>query len=102
LSVLLAALELSVLVVDDEVDESDGAVLFNVDDGSLVVDVVLAGIDWVDVVLFVVVADVSAGTACVVVAVLEVVVDVSVDWATAAPMPATKVAAAATADNFFR
>ncbi len=86
LSVLLAALELSVVVLVEDVDESVGAVLFSVDDGSVVVVVVVV---------------VSAGMACVVVVVFDVVADESVDWATAAPMPASRAAAAATADNFF-
>jgi len=44
---------------------------------------------------------VSAGVDCGVVAVLDVVELESVDWATATPMPASRAAAAATADNFF-
>ena len=68
---------------------SVGAVLFSVDAGSVVVVVVaLFGIELVSVV--------AAGV-CVV-----VVVVVSVDCATAAPMPASRAAEAATADNFFR
>lgn len=85
LSVLLAALELSVDMLLEDVDESVGAVLFSVDDGSVVVVVVVvvsAGMAWVDVAEF-------------------VVVDVSVVWATAAPMPASRAATAAAADNFF-
>ncbi len=73
------AADVSVLVV---VDVSVGAVLFSVLAGSDVVVVVLLGIVLV-----------SAGVVVVVVA--------SVDWATAAPMPASRAAAAATADNFF-
>jgi hypothetical protein len=69
--------------VEGAVDVSVGAVLFSVAEGSVVV--VLAGI-----------AAVSAGVDWVV-----VVVVVSVDCATAAPMPASRAAAAATADNFF-
>ncbi len=75
------ALDVSVLVVD----ESVGAVLFKVADGSAAV---LAGTAVVSVAVGAVV--------CVV-----VVVVVSVDCATAAPMPASRAAAAATADNFF-
>ena len=86
-SVLLAALELSVAGCTTDVDVSAGAVLFSVAAGSAVVVVVVvvvsAGIDWVVVVVF------------------AVVDDESVDWATAAPMPASRAAAAATADNFF-
>ena len=71
------------------VDVSVGAVLLSVAFGSVVV---VAGM-----------ALVSAGVDCVVVAVLDVVeVEVeSLDWATATPMPASRAAAAATADNFF-
>ena len=78
------AAEVSVVVV---VVVSVGAVLFSVDAGSVVLvalldiellSVVAAGVDWV-----------------------VVVVVVSVDCATAAPMPASRAAAAATADNFF-
>jgi hypothetical protein len=67
------------------VDESVGAVLFSVADGSAAV---LAGVAVVSVAVGAVV--------CVV-----VVVVVSVDCATATPMPASRAAAAATADNFF-
>ena len=75
------AADVSVVVV---VDVSVGAVLLSVLDGSDVVVVLLGAVL------------VSAGVAWVV-----VVVVVSVDWATAAPMPASRAAAAATADNFF-
>lgn len=61
--------------------ESLGAVLFSVLDGSAVLAVL-------GIVLLV-----SAGLACV--------LDESVDCATAAPIPASSAAAAATADNFF-
>ena len=86
-----AAFDWSVVVVVVVVDESVGAVLFSVEAGSVVLvvlvalfdielpSVVAAGVDWV-----------------------VVVVVVSVDCATAAPMPASRAAAAATADNFFR
>ncbi len=87
LSVAAGAALVSVVVVVVEV--SVGAALFSVDDGSVVVLLVLAGIVLVSVV-------VAAGVDCVVVVVL-----VSVDCATAAPMPASRAAAAATADNFF-
>ena len=80
-----AAGALDVSVVALVVDESVGAVLFSVADGSAAV---LAGIAVVSVAVGAVV--------CVV-----VVVVVSVDCATAAPMPASRAAAAATADNFF-
>jgi hypothetical protein len=79
---LAGATEVSVVVV--VVDESLGAVLFNVDEGSVVV-LVLAGI---------VLVSVAAG-------VVVVVVLVSVVCATAAPIPANRAATAATADNFF-
>ena len=72
--------DMSVVVV---VDVAAGAVLFSVAFGSVVLlDIVLvsAGVDWVVVV--------------------DVVV-VSVDCATAAPIPASRAAEAATADNFF-
>ena len=74
------AAELSVVVV--VVDVSAGAVLFSVAAGLVaVLDIVLvlAGADWV---------------------VVDVVV-VSVDCATAAPIPASRAAEAARADNFF-
>ena len=77
------AAEVSVVVV--VVDESVGAALFSVVDGS--VAVVLLDIELS-----------AAGCDCVVVV---VVVEASVDWATAAPMPVTRAAAAATADSFF-
>ena len=83
-----ADLSVVVLLVVLVVDESVGAVLFSVVDGSDVV-VVLLGIVLV-----------SAGCDCVVV----VVVVESLDWATAAPIPASMAAMAAmaaTADNFF-
>ena len=76
---------LSVVVV---VVVSVGAVLFSVEAGS-VVTVAVFDIELLSVV--------TAGVGWVVV----VVVVVSVDWATAAPMPASRAAAAATADNFF-
>lgn len=61
--------------------ESVGAVLFNVLDGS-------GALALLGIVLLV-----SAGVACE--------LDESVDCATAAPIPASSAAAAATADNFF-
>jgi hypothetical protein len=78
------AAEVSVVVV---VVVSVGAVLFSVEAGS-VVPVALFDIELLSVV--------AAGVAGVV-----VVVVVSVDCATAAPMPASRAAAAATADSFF-
>jgi hypothetical protein len=76
-----SVLEVSVVVVDDV---SVGAVLLSVAFGSV------AGAAGA--------ALVSAGVDCVVVV---VVVVESVDCATAAPMPASNAAAAATADSFF-
>ncbi len=64
-------------------DESVGAVLFSVLAGSVVAGAAL----------------VSLGMVCAVPVVGVVLV--SVDCATAAPMPASRAAAAATADNFF-
>jgi hypothetical protein len=61
--------------------ESVGAVLFSVLDGA-------GALALLGIVLLV-----SAGVACE--------LDVSVDCATAAPIPASSAAAAATADNFF-
>jgi hypothetical protein len=89
LSVAAGAVEESVDVV--VVDVSVGAVLFSVVDGVVAVLALLAGIALLSV---------AAGVVCVVV-VFEVVVDESVDCATAAPIPASRAAAAATADNFF-
>ena len=66
---------------------SVGAVLLSVAFGSAVVE---AGM-----------ALVPAGVDGVVVVVFDVVELESVDWATATPMPASRAAAAATADNFF-
>ena len=76
--------DVSVVVV--VVVESVGALLFSVEAGSVLV-VALFDIEL---------SEVAAGVDCVV-----VVVEVSVDCATAAPMPASMAAMAATADNFF-
>ena len=87
------SVEAGAVVVVDVVDVSVGAVLFSVLDGSVVVlVVVLLGIALVSV---------AAGAVCVVVVVLVVVADESVDCATAAPIPASRAAAAARADSFF-
>ena len=72
------------------VDVSVGAVLLSVAFGSAGVMAGVAGAAGM--------ALVSAGVDCGVVAVVEVE---SLDWATATPMPASRAAAAATADNFF-
>ena len=82
------AADWSVVVVVVVVDESLGAVLLSVAFGSVLV---AAGAD---------IELLSAGCVAVVV-VVEVVDDESVDCATAAPIPASRAAAAATADNFF-